>query len=463
MKTLTTLKMLTAAAVLLGAAGVAPADPLKTDMVSYWAFDGNLLDTSGSANVHNGVYVGNTFDTYAAGKFGNGIDLDGGNEYIKAPNHTDWNFGGAGNGMTISTWMKVNAFDTNWQALVVRGEGGAFRLHRANNTNNLNWVAGGNITANYNVNDGVLHHVVATESSTGVNELWIDGALRASGGGGTIDDRNLDVYIGANPQGANREFEGVIDDLAIWGRALNANEIAALWNSGTGASIASIKDNEYLPPPPPPPPPWTILGTGTGALIGGDLTDPENDGQPDANVNYDAIFTSTDEPGFGGGEFSFNVFDNQVGGGNAKWCCNNIDNDGHQLDAEFASAVRLTSFTITSSNDSQGRDPTIWAIEGSNDGASWTTIYAHDNSADGAVWDARNQVALFEAGTGYTLPAAYTFIRYNVTATGGGHALGELEYFDSGDYGTIPEPMTMLAVGMGLASLGGYVRKRRRA
>ncbi len=63
-----------------------------------------------------------------------------------------------------------------------------------------------------------------------------------------------------------------------------------------------------------------VLGTGTGSLIGGDLTDPEDDGQPDADEGYNAIFTSSEEPGFGGGEFAFNVFDNQLGPGNAKWC-----------------------------------------------------------------------------------------------------------------------------------------------
>ena len=33
-----------------------------------------------------------------------------------------------------------------------------------------------------------------------------------------------------------------------------------------------------------------ILGTGTSALVGGDLTDPENDGLVNSNVNYDATF-----------------------------------------------------------------------------------------------------------------------------------------------------------------------------
>ena len=63
-----------------------------------------------------------------------------------------------------------------------------------------------------------------------------------------------------------------------------------------------------------------ILGTGTGALLGGDLTDPEDDGDPEVDKGYNAIFTANDEPGFGGGESAFNVFDNVLGPGNAKWC-----------------------------------------------------------------------------------------------------------------------------------------------
>src|SRR5687767_15102539 len=69
-----------------------------------------------------------------------------------------------------------------------------------------------------------------------------------------------------------------------------------------------------------------ILGAGTtaqgtAAIRGSDLTDPDNNGDPDADVNYNAIFSGNEEPAFGGGEFAFNVFDNRVGGGNDKWCC----------------------------------------------------------------------------------------------------------------------------------------------
>ena len=44
-----------------------------------------------------------------------------------------------------------------------------------------------------------------------------------------------------------------------------------------------------------------VLGVGTAALIGGDLTDPEDDGAPDSDEGYNAIFSANEEPGFGAG------------------------------------------------------------------------------------------------------------------------------------------------------------------
>ena len=189
-----------------------------------------------------------------------------------------------------------------------------------------------------------------------------------------------------------------------------------------------------------------------------DMTDPENNGAADANTNYNAFFTSTNEPGFGGGEYSFNVFDNRVGGGSDKWCCDDPGAGGHQLTAQFGQAITLTSFTITSSNDSSGRDPTNWEIQGSNDGVNYTPIYTHPS---GNIFGARNQVILFEAGSDYTTPAAYSYIRYDVTDTAsGGHALNELEYFDSSKTTMFPPPppptpVARLTGPAGLDMLGG--------
>ena len=185
-----------------------------------------------------------------------------------------------------------------------------------------------------------------------------------------------------------------------------------------------------------------VLGTGTDSLLGGDLTDPEDDGQADADEGYNATFTANEEPGFGGGEFSFNVFDNQLGGGNAKWCCGRsggIPEEGLHITAEFDQPYVLTHFTVSSANDADGRDPTVWEVQGSNDGEEFTTIFAHDGDS---FWTERLQVIRFDAGTDYDdQTAGYSFLRFVTFNTalapnGAYFQLGEIEYF--GEAGSTP-------------------------
>ena len=174
-------------------------------------------------------------------------------------------------------------------------------------------------------------------------------------------------------------------------------------------------------------------------LLGGDLTDPEDDG-----VDGETIFADGDNPqtagenfnwisitanaeeyfgNFGGSEGSFDVFDNQIGGGQNKLCCGG---EPVEITVQFEVAVSLTHITLTSSNDTPGRDPLDFEIQGSNDGTVFETIYARAD--DESIWGGtRNLTAQID------LPSpsdAYEYIRYAVTRTGiGVHAISEIEYF----------------------------------
>ena len=196
-----------------------------------------------------------------------------------------------------------------------------------------------------------------------------------------------------------------------------------------------------------------IRGRFTAALKGGDLTDPDNNGDPENNVNYNATFSSSEEAGFGGAEGAFNVFDNQVGGGNAKWCCgdqNNFPTNPISIDATFPVGRILTHFTITSGNDTPERDPRVWQIQGSNDGTNFTPIFVQNNPAAG-LWTERDQVIEFDEGVDFPVQSTpYTTFRFITTATGltmgARFQLAEIEYFDT----PVPEPSAAL-----LAALGG--------
>ena len=178
----------------------------------------------------------------------------------------------------------------------------------------------------------------------------------------------------------------------------------------------------------------SILGTGSGALIGGDLTDPENDGIDGTdgaagNWNWTSIAASSD--GQWGGEGAWNAFDNKVGGGDAKWCCNNPT---QWVYVQFSQAYVLSHFTITSGNDVPSRDPDIWKIQGSNNGNDWTDIFSYNNDGN-SPFSARHQVIRYNgAGDDFDTPAAYSYFRYIVTSTGTSmHQINELEFFGTAD------------------------------
>lgn len=175
----------------------------------------------------------------------------------------------------------------------------------------------------------------------------------------------------------------------------------------------------------------TSLGTGTGALLGGDMTDPENDGVDGSATfaGFDWVsIVSSNEPSFSA-EGSYNIFDNNVGAGSAKWCCD-TPAPIHTVAVEFANQYELTHFTIASGNDTPGRDPDIWHIDGSNDGITWTPIYTYNN--DGvSPFASRLEVLRYDgAGADFATPPLYSWFRYRVESTvSGGHQINEIEFF----------------------------------
>lgn len=404
----------------------AHAQLLTDGLVAYWNFnDGNSLDTAGGPVAFNGTELGGA--SYADGRFGSALQLSGSGQAVQIDGGEPDDLSFSGGSMSLSGWFKVDGFDKSWQALVAKGEGNNWRLARRGDEGGIAWVGGNSDTPTgpFNINDGSWHHVVAVaDKDAGVSSLWVDGkAYAKTVAAVNIDKNGQRMLIGDNPGSKGRNFKGGIDDLALWNRALSEGEILQLWNEGSGREIKTLFQ-----------PTIEILGIGASALLGGDLTDPENDGvdklggATDPSWNWVGI-TASNEPDFEGGENSFNIFDNKVGGGNDKWCCDDpVPGKPVWVAVEFANPVALTHFTITSGNDTPGRDPVDFAIQGSNDGLSYEDIYHMTPQTNPTVpWTDRNQVVKF------TLPfaaAPYRFIRYIAYDTPANlHQINEIEYF----------------------------------
>lgn len=243
-----------------------------------------------------------------------------------------------------------------------------------------------------------------------------------------------DVAAGGSPLLADTDSDGLSDfvEATVHNSLLNDSDsdndnFSDSYEAATGSSLtnaASTPNGTTL----------TILGTGTAALLDSDLTDPENNGNDSiaqgSNFNWTSI-SSSNKSFFhvaGEGEAgAFDVFDNKVGNGEEKWCCDGVQLGGMQhVTVEMDAVVSLTHFTITSSGDSPQRDPRVWDILGSNDGVNFTPITRFNYSGQ-QIWTERNQVIRVNLPTA-SLP--YRYLRYAVYGTGSDqHALNEIEYF----------------------------------
>ena len=225
---------------------------LTNGLVAYWNLDGTLVD---SVDGFHGTQRGSVPIPFVDGKagFGKAIKLNGEDQFVEITGGQPDDLAFAGGDMSIAGWFKVDAFDTDWQALVAKGEGNNWRVHRRGAETGLGHAGGvGEGLAGGPVNDGLWHHFVAMSDSTGIQfgtALYVDGTLYSSNAIPPVLAANgRRMMIGENPDARGREWEGEIDDIALWNRVLTTSEIATLYNGGAGKALGTLLGADTKPP-----------------------------------------------------------------------------------------------------------------------------------------------------------------------------------------------------------------------
>jgi len=191
------------------------AGPLSTGLVSRYGFDGNAFDTAGG---NHGTEVGNP--TYTPGRYDQAISLDGDGDYVNCGNDASFNITDA---ITISIWLK-GTFDNTWDSIIEKGYN--WLLCRGAGDNAVFFCLGlGNVQGSKNINDDQWHHVAALYDGSKVC-LYVDGEPDGSQVvSGSLNVSTANVYIGGN---TSQSFNGLIDDVFIYNRALSEQEIQFL-------------------------------------------------------------------------------------------------------------------------------------------------------------------------------------------------------------------------------------------
>ncbi len=211
-------------------------------VVAYWSADETtgtiwhqVNTESGQVNETNqGTWYGNTTVNYSTGKIGNAGLFDGMNDYVDMGNDPSLNFGTGD--FSVETWIKTTDTVAGVLGKIddVTEQGFYFGMSY---DGQLYFAIGDGVSSNevlsiIQVTNNVWHHIVAVRDNT-ANELkfYANGILKDST---TITVSDLDVVTNLTLgwEEVNNEFyNGSIDEVRIYNRALSSEEIAVSYNT----------------------------------------------------------------------------------------------------------------------------------------------------------------------------------------------------------------------------------------
>jgi hypothetical protein len=196
--------------------------PAPAGMVSQWKAEGNASDFIGS---NNGTLVNGTL--FASGMVGQAFSFDGVDGYVDVPALTTLNFPAA---FTIGGWVKANSLPGD--IAVLAGMPGSYQMDIRNNGVVTFGNSGLMVDSDSALGTGDFYHVAATFESGSVN-IYINGVLDKTGTTTTYSGEERSFQIGGF--GAHGSyFNGLIDDLVVYNRALIPSEISAVYEAGPG-------------------------------------------------------------------------------------------------------------------------------------------------------------------------------------------------------------------------------------
>jgi len=225
----------------------AVTEPSTNGLVGWWKLDEGsgytAADSSGQDN--NGVLEGKV--SWAAGHAGSALDFDGGRVLVPdAPELRPTDV------VSACAWVYFSDSQDNARLVVKGGDNHETFGLEVNGSDELVFHVRDVNDNRYGVNEEVLNldewfHIAGTFDGDVVRS-YVNGVLVGDNNEPndiTLSQDSNDLAIGNRSDDTDRQFEGIIDDVRVYSRALSQAEIAYLATDGTGLYLMGSAANLY--------------------------------------------------------------------------------------------------------------------------------------------------------------------------------------------------------------------------
>jgi uncharacterized repeat protein (TIGR01451 family) len=221
--------------------------PMPSGVRGWWPGNGSALD---AAYAHDGAFIGAA--AFSDGVVGQAFSFNGLNSYVEVPPFSGLELADA---LTVEAWINMRTANRLQYVLIKDFGTGDGRFHNyqlaiGSDNSVVFWLGDGvslySATSSAQLSPNIWHHVAAVYNGTQML-IYVNGVLSGSA---TIGSHTL-FASGEAPLriGAARElgsvgavFDGAIDDVRVFDRALSASEIGAIVAAG------SVGVCEFNPP-----------------------------------------------------------------------------------------------------------------------------------------------------------------------------------------------------------------------
>jgi signal transduction histidine kinase len=228
---------------------------MDSSLIGWWKLDGNGTDSSGSGNTGTVNGATATTDRFGTGSSAYSFNSSASN-YINMGNVDNMGTGS----LTVSVWFKSTQSSAggNMNSLVVKSlygsQVGRYGINRNNGLIQGFFADGSGNGINVQTSetpyiDGAWHLATMVYNRSGSASLYMDGALSGSTSMSAYSSVNMtntdNLYLGVyndttgKAPKAGSYFNGSMDDVRIYNRALTATDVAALY-SDAELNVAAV-------------------------------------------------------------------------------------------------------------------------------------------------------------------------------------------------------------------------------